>query len=205
MIKAKPPFVTMPKLTARGIKRRKAVSVGLYKGGKLVGARGRSVKILPDKDRDGVPDVLDCRPNNPREQGWVHDVAVKAKTGYQKWRAEAPERATKTYEAKKERLERAETIETQRAKLEEARARVRKARARALPKARAITTGGLFGAPSGKPVYEEKITFGEIGRAPPKIRKKTKKRVTKRKPRKQRVKRRKTPSRKGKRKVVMYI
>ena len=68
----------------------------IQKMNKLLGAGsinsfGR--KFSRDSDRDGVPNILDCRPYNPRKQGIIHSVAaVGARTflkGEQRERAEA--------------------------------------------------------------------------------------------------------------------
>lgn len=35
-------------------------------------------KAFRDSDGDGVPNILDCEPNNPRKQGFIHDVIKRA-------------------------------------------------------------------------------------------------------------------------------
>ena len=49
-------------------------------------------KFNKDSDRDGVPNILDCQPYNPRKQGIIHSVAaIGARTflkGEQRERAE---------------------------------------------------------------------------------------------------------------------
>ena len=49
-------------------------------------------KFNKDSDRDGVPNIMDCQPYNPRKQGIIHSVtAIGARTflkGEQRERAE---------------------------------------------------------------------------------------------------------------------
>lgn len=68
----------------------------IKKMNKLLGTKGVSGlgrKFSRDSDRDGVPNILDCRPYNPRKQGIIHSVAaVGARTflkGEQRERAES--------------------------------------------------------------------------------------------------------------------
>src|SRR3990172_5828743 len=60
-----------------------------------------------DTDKDMVPNVFDCEPNNPNKQGIIHDVASKA-GGYfkEKYREYKEDRSKKREE--KEELRQAE-------------------------------------------------------------------------------------------------
>jgi len=40
--------------------------------------RGKVAGWFADNDRDGVPNVFDCQPNNPKKQGWVEGVGWRA-------------------------------------------------------------------------------------------------------------------------------
>jgi len=40
----------------------------------LMGRAKKWENGVKDKDRDGVMNVLDCKPNNPKEQGVIHDL-----------------------------------------------------------------------------------------------------------------------------------
>ena len=45
-----------------------------------------------DSDGDKVMDGLDCQPNNPDKQGWVHDAVTKAKEKYNTYNDERLQR-----------------------------------------------------------------------------------------------------------------
>lgn len=45
------------------------------KGLKLINAT--PVNAFKDKDKDKVPNILDCKPNNPREQGFIHSIGAR--------------------------------------------------------------------------------------------------------------------------------
>lgn len=95
---------------------------------------------INDTDKDGAPDSVDCKPRDPKKQGF-REFAGKVKQGYQKWRAEAPQRQaeatrqrTESEERRVESLRRQATMESERAKIEKARAEQRIARERGRPK-----------------------------------------------------------------------
>lgn len=48
-----------------------------------------SPRTLPDKDRDGVPNMFDCQPNNPHKQGVLHDLGQKAREKWQEHKKES--------------------------------------------------------------------------------------------------------------------
>jgi len=43
---------------------------------------GSIQNLAKDTDKDGVMNVVDCQPHNPNKQGWVHDLAEKARQKY---------------------------------------------------------------------------------------------------------------------------
>lgn len=75
---------------------------------KMVVGKRRINPIAKDSDRDGVIDILDCKPYDPRKQGLIHDIGAKLarKTG----REELAERIEK----------RGEQIDKDRAEVREA-------------------------------------------------------------------------------------
>ena len=65
---------------------------------------------LVDSDKDGVPDVTDCRPHNKNKQGWVHDKwkqYKKASAERKEYEREVREEAktTSRVERKKQAIE----------------------------------------------------------------------------------------------------
>jgi len=64
----------------------------IQKMNKMLGAgsvSGLGRKFSRDSDRDGVPNIMDCRPYNPRKQGIIHDIKSKIESA----RQESKERA----------------------------------------------------------------------------------------------------------------
>jgi len=81
-----------------------------------------------DKDKDGVMNVTDCQPNNPRKQGFLGEIVRKkleerkgmvgrTAKAYGEYRAKAPEREEARIKALKRRAE----IERQRTAIAKAR------------------------------------------------------------------------------------
>ena len=75
---------------------------------KIVGKQslGNAAK---DSDGDGVANILDCQPNNPKKQGWVHDKVESLKQSYKEHKEQKYVETTKRNEAaKEERVKQAE-------------------------------------------------------------------------------------------------
>jgi len=43
----------------------------------LIGSTTTGTRAIRDNDRDGVVNIIDCKPNNPNKQGWIHKVGAK--------------------------------------------------------------------------------------------------------------------------------
>ena len=83
---------------------------------------------LRDTDKDGVINILDCKPYNPKKQGWIHEKWKAAKEGMAERRAERKEIKTAERTAYKEAsMTQATRVGTQRAKIE-AEKRIKKYR-----------------------------------------------------------------------------
>lgn len=146
---------------------------------------------INDTDKDGTPDIVDCKPKDPKKQGLgyvghaigqaaqgARGVVGKVAQSYHQYKEEAPQREEKRIEALKRRTrfeeERAKQEEIK-AKVEAARARVRKSREVGRPK---YNTGGGYSPGMGL------MGSGMFEERPP-----SKPKALKTKPRKRRTKR----------------
>lgn len=94
---------------------------------KMLGDKGYKVHALKDSDGDGVKNIFDCEPYNPKKQGIFHRItgAALEKTGFSKTakrvrergefvdKVRIEERATAQAEERSQRLETAQFRETQ--------------------------------------------------------------------------------------------
>lgn len=84
---------------------------------KLLGVKKPSG--LRDTDKDGVINILDCKPHNPNKQGWIHDKLKAVKERYMEGKAERKEIRTEERKAYKEaRITQATRFGKERAKIE---------------------------------------------------------------------------------------
>ena len=72
---------------------------------KMIGKKDPFAHATKDSDRDGVINILDCEPHNPKKQGFVHTVGkwISKKAG--------SERATKWVEQKEEESDARKKVE----------------------------------------------------------------------------------------------
>ena len=85
--------------------------------------RGVYLRYQADSDNDGVVNVRDCRPLDPKQQGWIHDVIVKAGDTFGKVKGEI-ESGIEEVKVKNE-LRRQAQIDEERAKIERLQERER--------------------------------------------------------------------------------
>lgn len=104
---------------------------------KILGA-GVNKRIFNDRDGDKVPDIFDCKPNDPNKQGWVHDI---------KERMEERKEANK-YKREADRVIRESSREAYYKAKEEQSLRVARERAKleADRKIKSHRSGGVLGA-----------------------------------------------------------
>lgn len=76
--------------------------------------------VAKDSDRDGVPNAIDCNPDDPNKQGWVHDKWEQLKQKAQNRRTVSALKREERYEREKPMREARET-ERQKQAIETAR------------------------------------------------------------------------------------
>ena len=96
----------------------------------IVGKKGNIANAMKDSDGDGVGNLIDCRPYDPKKQGWIHDAVSKVKEKVGEKVAEYKEESAIRKEAAKQerKVQIAETAkyrEQQRAGAERARIKAR--------------------------------------------------------------------------------
>ena len=93
---------------------------------------------MKDSDKDGVPDMLDCQPHNPKKQGIIHDIKQKVRDIKQKKKEEGVERGVREEKAHQAAREEREKQAVKTAKYKE---ELRGEKARAYAK-----SGGFLGS-----------------------------------------------------------
>jgi len=114
-------------------------------------------KMFKDYDRDGVLNVYDCQPKNPRKQGVVDYIAKRY--GEHKYRKEERAKTRRAVIVTEMQAERREAIKEAQEKAKAKRkANVKKYKARLSGKRKRSLQGALFGidSPMGTKKYQRK-------------------------------------------------
>ena len=57
----------------------------------IVGKKGNIANAMKDSDGDGVGNMIDCQPYNPKKQGWIHDIKEKVGEKVREYKQEREE------------------------------------------------------------------------------------------------------------------
>ncbi len=79
--------------------------------------KGHFLKFQADADKDGVPNIKDCKPLNPKKQGLLHDLQVKILRKKEEKLERQREKEQKKLEDLKDRLKEKQSISAKKAKV----------------------------------------------------------------------------------------
>ena len=121
------------------------------------------IAFLKDTDKDGVVNALDCKPHNPKEQGWIHDKYKQIKENIKEKREASQEQREAEKEMMKEAKQEAVEKRREERKKQYVETEVYKEKLRGAESRKSKMSGGLFGDVGRRIGYgQSKVVGGNI-------------------------------------------